>query len=90
MGKSDRDLLLTYLSLAPPGQRPDVLKHRRYYPLSDGTTQAPRGVEAWREAHRVLVKLEEADTGSKALVAAVGPSSIGSANGVGEKNQAQA
>ena len=33
----------------------------------------PRCVETWREAHRVLVKLEEADTGSKALVALVSP-----------------
>ena len=72
MGKSDRDLRLTYLALIPPGHRPDVLKVRRSYPLSDCTTSATRGVETWREAHRVLVKLEEADAGSKAFVAAVG------------------
>ena len=29
MGKSDRDLLLTYLSLIPPAYRADVLKDRR-------------------------------------------------------------
>ena len=81
MGKSDRDLLLGYLALIPPAHRPGVLKDRRAYPLSDGAMSVPRSVETWREAHRVLVKLEEADTGSKALVAAVGPGLVGAVNG---------
>ena len=60
MGKSDRDLLLGYLGLIPPNHRPDVLKDRRSYPNADGTMSVARGVETWREAHRVLVKLEGA------------------------------
>ena len=76
MGKSDRDLLLTYLALIPPAYRADVLKDRRAYTLADGSPSGLRGVETspsglrgvetGREAHRLVVKLEEADSGSKA------------------------
>eukprot|EP00974_Lingulodinium_polyedra_P014501 1404028-Lingulodinium_polyedra.AAC.1 len=71
MGKPDRDLLLGYLALIPPLHRGDVLKDRRTYVRPDGQPEV-RGVETWREAHRVLLKLEEADLSAKALVGAVG------------------
>eukprot|EP00959_Pyramimonas_sp_CCMP1952_P177494 3710196-Pyramimonas_sp.AAC.1 len=69
MGKSDRDLLLGYLALIPPARRAEVLKDRRVYQRS-GAQPEVRGVETWREAHRVLLKLEEAESSAKALVAA--------------------
>ena len=71
MGKPDRDLLLGYLALIPPAHRADVLKDRRAYDSADGLSSVVRGVETWREAHKIVVKLEEADSGSRALVAAV-------------------
>ena len=75
MGKSDRDLLLGYLALIPPGHRADeVLKDRRPY-HRPGVEPDTRGVETWREAHRILLKLEEAESSAKALVAAVLPDS---------------
>ena len=67
LGKSDRDLMLAYLGQISHSHRPDVFKDRRNYPLSDGGWSLPRPIETWREAHRVLVKLEEAETGSKSL-----------------------
>ena len=85
MGKSDRDLLLGYLGLIPANHRPDVLKDRRSYANADGTMSVPRCVETWREAHRVLVKLEEADSSSKALIATVG--SPGSDAGDGRRRR---
>ena len=80
MGKSDRDLLLGFLALTPPAYRADVLKDRRSY-AAIGGEQNIRGVETWREAHEIRVKLEEADSSSKALVASVlvvGPPGLGS------------
>ncbi|CAK0832647.1 unnamed protein product [Prorocentrum cordatum] len=70
MGKSDRDLLLGYLALIPPAHRAEVLKDRRVYQRS-GAQPEVRGAETWREAHRVLLKLEEAESSAKALVAAM-------------------
>ena len=40
-----------------------------------------RGVLTWREAHRILVKLEEADSSSRALVGAVGTADGGGGGG---------
>ena len=60
MGKPDRDLLLGYLALIPPGHRGEVLKDRRLYQRPGGQPEV-RCVETWREAHKVLLKLEEAE-----------------------------
>ena len=73
LGKSDRDLLLAYLGQIPYGHRADVLKDRRSYPLIDAGWSLPHQSVTWRVAHRVLVKLEEAETGSKSLVVLVVP-----------------
>ncbi|MDA8582659.1 hypothetical protein N9L68_00470, partial [bacterium] len=57
MGKSYRDLLLGYLARIPPAHRSDVRKDRRGYTSVDGSTSAPRGAGACREAHRLVVEL---------------------------------
>ncbi|CAK0835569.1 unnamed protein product [Prorocentrum cordatum] len=86
MGKSDRDLLLSYLALIPPSHRAEVLKDRRVYQRS-GAQPEVRGVETWREAHRVLLKLEEAESSAKALVAAVGSDFAPSPGGGGGRRR---
>ncbi|CAK0840013.1 unnamed protein product, partial [Prorocentrum cordatum] len=86
MGKSDRDLLLGYLALIPPAHRAEVLKDRRVYQRS-GAQPEVRGVETWREAHRVLLKLEEAESSAKALVAAVGSDFAPSPGGGGGRRR---
>ena len=82
MGKSDRDLLLGYLALIPPAHRGDILKDRRAYETADSICTV-RGVSTWREAHRVLVRLEQAESSSLALVGAVGGPDGGAAGDQG-------
>ncbi|CAK0865466.1 unnamed protein product, partial [Prorocentrum cordatum] len=86
MGKSDRDLLLSYLALIPPAHRAEVLKGRRVYQRS-GAQPEVRGVETWREARRALLKLEEAESSAKALVAAVGSDLAPSPGGGGGRRR---
>ena len=58
IGKSDRELLLAYLKRCGPAARTEVLKDRRPYPTVGGGEET-RQVRTWREAHRVVVELEQ-------------------------------
>ena len=70
LGRSERELLLAYLKRCGPAARTEVLKDRRAYPRVGGGEEV-RQVKTWREAHRIVVELEQLMEGSRALLAAV-------------------
>ena len=72
--------------MIPPLHRGEVLKDRRTYTGADGQPQF-RTVETWREAHRVLLKLEEANVSANALIGAVGEQGPEPSEGGGRKKR---
>ena len=66
LGKSALDLKIGYLQKAGPQYHTDILKDTRAWPGADGTTTI-RKVETWEECHVVLLELETAKSGGKAL-----------------------
>ena len=63
--------MLGYLRKVGNPWRAEILKDRRSYPRPEGGEIA-RGVLTWREAHRILVEIEETQDSTRCLVAAVG------------------
>ena len=71
MAQSDRELLLSCLDKIGTRYRGDVLKDKRAW----DSTGAPRCVDTWREAHRILIELESLEEGTRSFHAAIGPAS---------------
>ena len=67
LGKSDRELLLGYLKRVG-AYRTEILKDRRPYRQANGVGEEVRQVKTWREAHSVLVEIEQLGESSRALV----------------------
>ena len=63
LGKSDTDLLLAYLDKIGSRARMEILKDQR----DRGDGAGIRQVKTWREAHRILVSLEELEDGGRAF-----------------------
>ena len=78
VGKSDRDLFLSYLKKCGEHMKNVFLKDRRGYVLTAGVKTA-RAPQTWTEAHTVFLEEAALMNGSRALVAAVAAVSGGDA-----------
>ena len=78
--------LLGHLLMIPPQHRGDVLKDPRVYWRPGGAAEV-RGFETWREAHKVALKLEKAESSAKALVGAVGGEGLPGSGAPGQRKR---
>ena len=85
LAKSERELLLGYLKRVGGSLHQEILKDRRSYSIPIGGEEM-RQVKTWREAHRILVELEQVSDDNKALIAAIDGEG-GSGGGKGHKNK---
>ena len=83
LGKTDRELYLGYLRRLPPHMRSSVMMHRDAYEDAENKVQL-RAPTTWKEAHRVVLDLEENQSNSQAMVAPVQPVLPGSSSEGGE------
>ena len=87
LAKGARELLLEYLKRVGAPYRTEILKDRRFYPAPGGG-EVQRQVGTWKEAHGVLVELEQLTEGSRALMAPMNPDEpSGKGNGKGRRGR---